>query len=73
MSERPFTTRAQRTLRLADDEAARLGHEYIGTEHLLLGLLAEANGFAAAFLRESGVTAEGVIARLRQSQSAGER
>lgn len=69
MNDRPFTTRAQRTLRLADHEAAKLGHAYIGAEHLLLGLLAEESGIAAAILRHAGITTEQVHELLRQSQS----
>ena len=73
MSERPFTTRTQRTLRLADHEAAKLGHEYIGTEHLLLGLLADGTGFAAAVLHQAGVTSERVHELLRESRSPSAR
>ena len=69
MSDRPFTTKAQRALRLADRQAALLRHDYIGTEHILLGLLAEPSNVAAAILQEAGVTAELVHHRLRQSQS----
>jgi ATP-dependent Clp protease ATP-binding subunit ClpC len=69
MSDRPFTTRAQRTLLLADREAAKLQHEYIGTEHLLLGLLAEETGLAAQILWRAGITAEQVHELLRQSQA----
>ena len=69
MSDRPFITKAQRSLLLADREAAELEHPYVGTEHLLLGLLAEESSIAAAILRQAGVTAEHVHQLLRQSQS----
>lgn len=69
MTDRPLTTRAQRVLMLADREAAKLEHEYIRTEHLLLGLLAENTGLAAQILWQAGVTAEQVHELLRQSQS----
>jgi ATP-dependent Clp protease ATP-binding subunit ClpC len=69
VSDRPFTTKAQRALHLADRESAKLAHEYIGTEHLLLGLLAEETSFAAYVLRRAGITADNVHELLRQSQS----
>lgn len=72
MSDRPFTTKAQRSLFLADREAAELEHPYIGTEHLLLGLLAEESSIAAAILRQTGVTAAHVHQLLRQSRSPGD-
>ncbi len=50
----PFTPRAQRGLELALREALSLGHNYIGTEHLLLGLVREADDVAVRILRESG-------------------
>src|ERR1700716_2139926 len=50
-----FTDRARRTVVLAQEEARRLDHNYIGTEHLLLGLLGESDGIAAQALRRLGV------------------
>ncbi len=50
-----FSEAARRVLVLAQEEAALLGHNYIGTEHLLLGLLREDTGVAAAVLKEFGV------------------
>ena len=50
-----FTERAKKSLVLAQEEAARLGHNYIGTEHILLGLVAESEGIAAKVLALSGV------------------
>ncbi len=47
--EIPFTPRAKRVLELSWDEARQLGHNYIGTEHLLLGLIREGEGVAARF------------------------
>ena len=49
-----FTPRAKRVLELAFDEARQLGHTYIGTEHILLGLIREGEGVAAQVLQESG-------------------
>ena len=51
----PLTSRAKSVLQLAAEEARRLNHSYVGTEHLLLGLLAEGKGVAAGVLFESGV------------------
>lgn len=54
-----FSDRSRRVLVLAQDESRRLGHPFIGTEHVLLGLLADDEGLAAQALRESGVTLAG--------------
>ena len=51
----PFTPRVKRVLVLADQESLRVGHDYIGTEHVLLGLLREGKGVAAQVLRKNGV------------------
>ncbi|HEY3239243.1 MAG TPA: Clp protease N-terminal domain-containing protein, partial [Acidimicrobiia bacterium] len=51
-----FTDRARRVVVLAQDEARLLNHNYIGTEHLLLGLLREAEGVAAQTLEALGVS-----------------
>jgi ATP-dependent Clp protease ATP-binding subunit ClpC len=53
--EIPFTPRAKRVLELALDEARQLGHNYIGTEHLLLGLIREGDGVAARVLENLGL------------------
>ncbi len=53
-----FTERANFSLNLAIDSASRMGHTYVGTEHLLLGLLKENGGAAAAVLNENGITEE---------------
>src|SRR5574344_1673757 len=53
--EIPFTPRAKRVLELSWDEARQLGHNYIGTEHLLLGLIREGEGVAARTLENLGV------------------
>ena len=71
MSDRPRTTRAQHALDLADEAAESLGDEFLGTEHLLLGLLAERTGPAAQILHHLGVRAEDVraeVARMRASR-----
>ena len=50
-----FTDRARRVMQLANQEAHRLGHEYLGTEHILLGLVAEGSGVAANVLANLNV------------------
>ncbi|HKS06985.1 MAG TPA: ATP-dependent Clp protease ATP-binding subunit [Gemmatimonadaceae bacterium] len=54
----PYTSRAKKVLELAMAEARELNHSYVGTEHLLLGLLREEKGIAAQVLTESNVTLE---------------
>ncbi len=56
----PYTSRAKHVLELAMAESRELGHSYIGTEHLLLGLLREGTGIAAQVLAEMGVTERSV-------------
>jgi ATP-dependent Clp protease ATP-binding subunit ClpC len=51
-----FTKHARQVLQLAQEEATRLNHNYVGTEHLLLGLAKEENGLASRVLRELGTT-----------------
>ncbi len=55
IGEIPFTPRAKRVLELAIEEARLLGHNYVGTEHLLLGLIREGEGVAAQVLADRGV------------------
>ncbi|HVH09537.1 MAG TPA: Clp protease N-terminal domain-containing protein [Gemmatimonadales bacterium] len=52
----PYAARAKKVLEFAMDEARELKHSYVGTEHLLLGLLREEKGIAAEVLTEAGVT-----------------
>jgi ATP-dependent Clp protease ATP-binding subunit ClpC len=59
-----FTERARQVVVLAQDEARGLRHNYIGTEHLLLGLLREEKGIAAGVLASLDVTAEEVRAQV---------
>lgn len=55
-----FTERAQRALMYAQEEARALGHNYVGTEHLLLGLIREEEGVASQVLRQLGADADKV-------------
>ena len=59
------TPRVLRVFEATEREAERYGHEYIGTEHLLLGVLAEPDGIAARVLIELGV-ADDAAARVRE-------
>jgi ATP-dependent Clp protease ATP-binding subunit ClpC len=60
MGQLPFTPRAKKVLELALEEASNLGHNYIGTEHLLLGLIREQEGIAAQVLQNLNVRLEDV-------------
>ena len=55
----PFTAQAKKVLELALRESRALGHNYIGTEHILLGLISEADGVAAHVLSELGADLDG--------------
>ena len=70
-----LTPRAKKVIELAVDEARRLNHHYIGTEHLLIGLMREGEGVAAGVLESLGVSLEKVrdeTSRIIQSQSSGQ-
>jgi ATP-dependent Clp protease ATP-binding subunit ClpC len=62
----PFTPRAKKVLELSLREALRLGHEYIGTEHILLGLIREGDGVAAQVLVSLGADLNRVRERVIQ-------
>ena len=64
-----FTDRARKVMSLAQDEAQSLGKMYVGTEHLLLGLIAEGDGIAAKALASLDVTYEETLATIRQLSS----
>ena len=64
-----LTPRAKKVIELAQEEARRLGHNYIGTEHLLLGLVREGEGIAAGVLESLGVSLEKVRQKVIQSVS----
>jgi ATP-dependent Clp protease ATP-binding subunit ClpC len=66
-----FTDRARRVVVLAQDEARELGHDHIGTEHILLGLIREGNGLAAKALEALGVSADGLRERVVAMADAG--
>ncbi len=60
MNNSQFTQRAQAALKLAQESSALLGHGYVGSEHLLLGLLKEGQGVAAKVLTRAGLTVDAV-------------
>ena len=67
-----FTERARQVIVLAQDEARRLQHNYIGTEHLLLGLLREEEGMAARVLEGLDITADQVRAEVARVVGQGD-
>ncbi|MDJ0753183.1 MAG: ATP-dependent Clp protease ATP-binding subunit [Ardenticatenaceae bacterium] len=68
-----FTQRARRVLSLAQEEAERLNHNYIGSEHLLIGLLREEGGVAGRVLREVGLEVSRVQAMVERMVGTGTR
>ena len=71
MNENKFTPRAEEALRLSQEAAEDLGHGYVGTEHLLLGLIREEEGVAHRVLAEYGVTDEMVSSIVQRSVGQG--
>ncbi|KLU61496.1 negative regulator of genetic competence ClpC/MecB [Peptococcaceae bacterium CEB3] len=67
-----FTEKAQKVLGLAQDEAKRMGHQVVGTEHLLLGLVREGDGIAAKALVATGVDPEKIRSQIEQLVGTGE-
>jgi ATP-dependent Clp protease ATP-binding subunit ClpA len=67
-----FTNRARNAVKLAQEEARRLDHDYIGTEHLLLGLLGEPEGLGAKALVALGVSLEAVRAEVERTVGRGQ-
>jgi hypothetical protein len=67
-----FTERARNVVRVAQEEARRLGHASVGTEHLLLGLLAEPDGIGARALVALGISLEAVRAQVEEIVGQGE-
>jgi len=68
-----FTQRARRVLSLAQEEAERLNHNYIGSEHLLLGLMREEGGVAGRVLRDVGLEVNRVQAMVERMVGTGTR
>ncbi len=68
-----FTEKANKALNLAIESAEEMGHTYVGTEHILLGLLQEQSGVAATVLNDLGVTADELEQMMRQKIGTGVR
>jgi ATP-dependent Clp protease ATP-binding subunit ClpC len=68
-----FTDRARRVVVLAQDEARRLDHNYIGTEHILLGLIRESEGVAAKALESLGISLDAVRQQVEQIIGRGQQ
>ena len=66
-----FTDRVRKVLQMAREEAARLHHEYVGTEHILLGLIREGEGVAAAVLTNLGVDLDDVQQKIEETVKKG--
>lgn len=67
-----FTERAEKAMTIAQESASQLGHNYVGTEHLLLGLVREGGGIAARVLQNNEVTEEKIIKEIEDLIGRGE-
>lgn len=72
MYENRFTESAQRAINFAAQSAMELGHNYVGTEHMLLGLLKEGEGVAAKILESNGINCDNVEDVIRELLTTGE-
>ncbi len=68
-----FTERARKVLSLAEQEAVRLNHNYVGTEHMLIGLVKEGQGIAAKALQDAGVSEEKVLEEIKKIVGEGKQ
>lgn len=68
-----FTEKAEKAITLSQESAIMLGHNYVGTEHLLLGLVKEGTGIAARVLHSQGVTEEKVLKEIEELIGRGEQ
>ena len=66
-----FTERARKVIILAREEAIRLGHNFVGTEHLLLGLIREGDGLAVAILKKLNVSISALKAEIEKVVAVG--
>ncbi len=71
MNEKKFSPGAEESLRLSQEAAGELGHGYVGTEHLLLGLIREDQGAAHDVLLEAGLTDDMIVQIIKRSVGAG--
>ena len=70
--EYKFTKKAEKSLEIANEIATQLGHNYIGTEHLLYGLLKEGTGIASKVLENQGVTEDTILEKIEELIGTGE-
>ena len=68
-----FTTRAKKVIEIADEISIKLGHNYIGTEHILYGLVTEGEGVASKVLNNKGITQEKVLKRIEELLGRGKK
>ncbi|MFW5787301.1 MAG: ATP-dependent Clp protease ATP-binding subunit, partial [Halanaerobiales bacterium] len=68
-----FTERARRVLSLAEKEAKNLHHNYVGTEHILLGLVKEEQGIAARALKDNGINKDNVLKKIKDMIGEGKQ
>ena len=68
-----FTKKAEQALQIANDIAMELGHNYVGTEHILYGLVKEDSGVASKVLENQNVTPEAVLDKIEELIGVGEK
>ncbi|NLD47627.1 MAG: hypothetical protein GX660_10575, partial [Clostridiaceae bacterium] len=67
-----FTEKAEKAINFSQETAMELGHNYVGTEHLLLGLIKEGSGVAARVLQSQGVNEEKILKEVEELIGRGE-
>ena len=67
--EAKFSNRVKEVISLSREEALRLGHDYIGTEHLLIGVLREATGIGGQVLMHHGLSTDAAVDEIRRLNS----
>ena len=67
-----FTKKAEKTIQIAEKLAIELGHNYVGTEHILYGLVKETSGIANKVLENQNITAEAVLEKIEELVGVGE-
>lgn len=67
-----FTKRAEKTVEIAEEIAIELGHNYVGTEHILYGLVKEKSGIASKVLENQNITPEAVLEKIEELVGVGE-
>ena len=67
-----FTKSAENVIEISNDIAIELGHNYVGTEHLLYGLAKEENGVASKVLENQGVTSDAILEKIEELVGRGE-